>query len=149
MSNSDGSIGKRGYFFFLLFQCFINGEWYFTMLRAADATHPLSVEVDGTDDRPGMHSNRSIILGQPGPYIPFPSHSFLSYLGPNSYILLLDCRYIFYPSYELLKCWTDPTNDRAERKKDQVCSRFEYEKVFARLDALPSSVQHLIVLVGK
>ncbi|KAJ8463846.1 hypothetical protein ONZ45_g17443 [Pleurotus djamor] len=67
-------IGSRGYFFFLLFQCFIN------------------VDMDGVDDRPGCHVNRSIIFGAKGPYIPYPSHSFLAYLGPRTYILLLDCR---------------------------------------------------------
>ncbi|KAF7304654.1 C-CAP/cofactor C-like domain-containing protein [Mycena kentingensis (nom. inval.)] len=103
-------IGSRGYFFFLLFQCFIN------------------VEVDGVDDRPGKHSNRSIIIGSPGPYIPFSSHSFLSYLGPQTYILLLDCR--------------------AERRKDQICSPAQYDKVFQRLRQIPSGVQHLCVQVG-
>ena len=58
-----------------------------------DNSHIL-VEVDGADDRPGAHSNKSIVIGQRAPYIPFPSHSFLSYLGPNVYILLLDCRYV-------------------------------------------------------
>ncbi|KAJ7109226.1 hypothetical protein C8R44DRAFT_280276 [Mycena epipterygia] len=105
------AIGSRGYFFFLLFQCFIN------------------VDVDGLDDRPGKHLNRSLILGvSNGPYIPFPSHSFLGYLGPQTYILMLDCR--------------------AERKKDQVCSQTEYQKVFERLSKLPSSVEHLCVQIG-
>ncbi|KAJ7063156.1 hypothetical protein C8F01DRAFT_1131743 [Mycena amicta] len=104
------SIGSRGYFFFLLFQCFLN------------------VDVDGVDDRPGKHSNRSIIVGSVGPYIPFPSHSFLAYMGPQTYILMLDCR--------------------AERKKDQVCSPAEYDKVFQRLRQLPSNVEHLCVQIG-
>ncbi|KAJ7738523.1 hypothetical protein DFH07DRAFT_84470 [Mycena maculata] len=104
------TIGSRGYFFFLLFQCFIN------------------VDIDGLDDRPGKHSNRSLILGVNGPYIPFPSHSFLGYMGPQTYILLLDCR--------------------AERKKDQVCSQVEYQKVFERLSQLPPSVEHLCVQIG-
>ncbi|TFK72175.1 hypothetical protein BDN72DRAFT_371720 [Pluteus cervinus] len=104
------AIGRRGYFFFLLFQCFIN------------------VDVDGTDDTPGKHVNRSIIIGNPGPYVKFPSHSFLASLGPQSAIILLDCR--------------------AERKKEQVCSPQEYNKVFSRLYNLPASVQHLIVQIG-
>ncbi|KAI5124487.1 hypothetical protein M0805_003014 [Coniferiporia weirii] len=104
------TIGSRGYFFFLLFQCFIN------------------VDVDGTDDQPGAHSNKSIIIGQRGPYIPFPSHSFLTYLGPNCSMLLLDCR--------------------AERRKDQVCSPFEYDKVFRRIYRLPPQVHHLVVQLG-
>ncbi|KAJ3761059.1 hypothetical protein EV360DRAFT_93213 [Lentinula raphanica] len=102
------TIGTRGYFFFLLFQCFIN------------------VEIDGVDDK--SHVNKSIIIGAPGPYVGFPSHSFLGYLGPQTSILLLDCR--------------------AERKKDQVCSPMEYEKVFARMQQLPSSVEHLVVQIG-
>ncbi|TDL27575.1 hypothetical protein BD410DRAFT_812553 [Rickenella mellea] len=104
------AIGSRGYFFYLLFQCFIN------------------VGVDGLDDRPGKHSNKSIIIGGDGPFIPFPSHSFLTYLGPQCSMLLLDCR--------------------AERKKDQVCSRTEYDKVMEQIYRLPKSVEHLIVQIG-
>uniref|UniRef100_A0A0W0F8X0 PhoD-like phosphatase domain-containing protein n=1 Tax=Moniliophthora roreri TaxID=221103 RepID=A0A0W0F8X0_MONRR len=94
-------IGARGYFFFLLFQCFIN------------------VEVDGINDQPGAHINRSIIIGDCGPYVDLPSHSFLSYLGPQ-----------------------------AERKKDQVCSQLQYQKVFERIKCLPPSVEHLVVQLG-
>ncbi|TFY74486.1 hypothetical protein EWM64_g9525 [Hericium alpestre] len=104
------TIGSRGYFFFLLFQCFINDE------------------LDGTSDERGAHVNRSIIIGATGPYIPSPSHSFLSYLGPTSWMLMLDCR--------------------AERELDQVCSPEEYRKVFARLHSLPPHVEHLIVQLG-
>ncbi|EJF62578.1 hypothetical protein DICSQDRAFT_84388 [Dichomitus squalens LYAD-421 SS1] len=102
------TIGSRGYFFFLLFQCFIN------------------VEVDGRDDR--RHPFKSLVIGGDGPYIPYPSHSFLCYLGPHVYMLLLDCR--------------------AERKKDQVCSQREYEAVFARMKALPSTVEHMVIQTG-
>ncbi|KAF7363307.1 C-CAP/cofactor C-like domain-containing protein [Mycena sanguinolenta] len=111
MSPIFRTIGSRGYFFFLLFQCFINDD------------------VDGVDDRPGKHLNRSIIIGPSnGPYVPFPSHSFLAYMGPNAVILLLDCR--------------------AERRKDQVCSQSEYQKVFERLSKLPPNVKHLCVQIG-
>ncbi|KAF7295060.1 C-CAP/cofactor C-like domain-containing protein [Mycena indigotica] len=103
-------IGTRGYFFFLLFQCFVN------------------VDVDGVDDRPGKHWCQSTIIGSPGPYVGFPSHSFLAYMGPQTYILMLDCR--------------------AERKKDQVCSPAEYDKVFQRLKQLPTTVEHLCVQIG-
>ncbi|OCH90292.1 hypothetical protein OBBRIDRAFT_812785 [Obba rivulosa] len=102
------TIGSRGYFFFLLFQCFIN------------------VEVDGLNDL--QHPFKSLIIGVNGPYVPFPSHSFLSYLGPQTYMLLLDCR--------------------AERKKDQVCSQEQYTKVFSRASKLPSTVEHLVILIG-
>ncbi|KJA20267.1 hypothetical protein HYPSUDRAFT_68674 [Hypholoma sublateritium FD-334 SS-4] len=103
-------IGARGYFFFLLFQCFIQ------------------VEVDGVQDAPGQHAFRSLIIGEPGPYVRFPSHSFLSRLGPRVYILMLDCR--------------------AERKKEQVCSPGEYARVFGALNALPAGVAHLVVQLG-
>ncbi|KAI0050058.1 hypothetical protein FA95DRAFT_1677081 [Auriscalpium vulgare] len=104
------TIGSRGYFFFLLFQCFIN------------------IELDGTSDAPGSHWCKSLIIGGPGAYIPFPSHSNLSYLGPTSYILLLDCR--------------------AERRLDQVCGQEEYRKVFSRMHALPQGIEHLVVQLG-
>ncbi|KAF8968403.1 hypothetical protein BDZ97DRAFT_1655223 [Flammula alnicola] len=103
-------IGARGYFFFLLFQCFIN------------------VDVDGIQDAPGKHVYQSLIIGQPGPYIKLPSHSFLPRLGPKVYMLLLDCR--------------------AERRKDQVCSPEEYQRVFNRLNNLPAGVEHLVVQLG-
>ncbi|KAF8803514.1 hypothetical protein BYT27DRAFT_7225881 [Phlegmacium glaucopus] len=103
-------IGARGYFFFLLFQCFIN------------------VEIDGVQDLPGKHVFQSLIIGEPGPYVRYPSHSFLPRLGPQVYILLLDCR--------------------AERKKDQVCSPAQYQRVFDRLNNLPPGVEHVIVQTG-
>jgi len=103
-------IGARGYFFFLLFQCFIN------------------VEVDGVKDFPGKHAFRSLIIGDPGPYVRYPSHSFLPRLGPQVYMVLMDCR--------------------AERKEDQVCSMVEYQHVFKRLNSLPSEVEHVIFLLG-
>ncbi|TCD65630.1 hypothetical protein EIP91_002435 [Steccherinum ochraceum] len=102
------TIGSRGYFFFLLFQCFINPE------------------KDGLDGQ--RHPFKSIVFGGPGPYIPFPSHSFLSYLGPHSAILLLDCR--------------------AERKKDQVCSDQQYKAVLNRIYQLPKTIEHLVLLTG-
>jgi len=38
---------------------------------------------------------------------------------------------------------------RAERKKDQVCSPVQYDKMFARMEAvMPDSVDHLIVQLG-
>ncbi|KZT44122.1 hypothetical protein SISSUDRAFT_1111790 [Sistotremastrum suecicum HHB10207 ss-3] len=102
-------IGERGYFYYLLFQCFIVDS------------------VDGTD-LGYSHVNPSIIFGGLGPYIKAPSHSFLTYLGPRVYMLLLDCR--------------------AERRKNQVCSEVEYRMVFDRLDKLPPEVDHLVVLLG-
>ncbi|KAI0303483.1 hypothetical protein B0F90DRAFT_1809674 [Multifurca ochricompacta] len=98
------AIGSRGYFFFLLFQCFIN------------------------DDRPGAHSVKSVIIGGQGTYVPLRSHSFLTCIGPTSWLLMLDCR--------------------AERKLTQVCSEEEYTKVFQRLHALPFGVEHVIIQLG-
>ena len=37
---------------------------------------------------------------------------------------------------------------RAERKKDQVCSQQEYKAVFARLAALPRTVEHMVLQTG-
>ncbi|KAF9009415.1 hypothetical protein BDQ17DRAFT_1348058 [Cyathus striatus] len=104
------AIGSRGYLFFLLFQCFINPEF------------------DGLQDLPNRHVYKSIIIGERGPFIPLPSHSTLSWLGPQQWLLMLDCR--------------------AERKKDQVCSQAEYQKVFQRLNAIPPHVKHLVVQLG-
>ncbi|KZV71815.1 hypothetical protein PENSPDRAFT_650377 [Peniophora sp. CONT] len=104
-------IGARGYFYFLLFQCFI------------------SPDIDGYDDSgPQTHWMRSLIIGGPGVYIPFPSHSFLSYLGPTTQLLMLDCR--------------------AERKLDQVCSAHQYEKVFGRVNQMQPGVEHLVLQLG-
>ncbi|KAF8557334.1 hypothetical protein OG21DRAFT_1475599 [Imleria badia] len=104
------AIGSRGYFFYLLFQCFINPY------------------IDGLDDRRGTHPFKSLILGVRGPYVGLPSHSFLSYMGPNVRILMLDCR--------------------AERRKDRVCSSEEYRKVMEAISQMPPHVEHLIIQLG-
>ncbi|GAC98403.1 plasma membrane protein [Pseudozyma hubeiensis SY62] len=65
-------VGARGYFYFLLFQLFVNDE------------------VDGVSET--SHPNKSMIIGGDGVYIPFKNHSLLSYLGPKQWILLADCR---------------------------------------------------------
>ncbi|KAI9511315.1 hypothetical protein F5148DRAFT_1274284 [Russula earlei] len=101
-------IGSRGYFFYLLFQCFIN------------------VSIDGFDDR--SHVFKSTIIGGPGAFVPFPSHSVLTPIGPTAWILLLDCR--------------------AERMLTQVCSEEEYRRVFKRMSELPPGVEHLIIQLG-
>merc|ERR1712093_733537 len=74
------------------------------------------------------HCNKSLIKGGQGPWVPFINHSFLTYLGPSVRMLLLDCR--------------------TERKKSRVVSEVTYERVFAACRALPSSVDHLVVLLG-
>ncbi|KAG0146474.1 hypothetical protein CROQUDRAFT_44351 [Cronartium quercuum f. sp. fusiforme G11] len=107
------TIGSRGYFWYLLFQLFI-----------VDETDGISNQSD--HHRSNIHS--SLLLGGMGPYIPFRNHSFLTYLGPQVWILLLDCR--------------------SERKKDQVCSKETYQVVLDACRALPASVTHLIFLLG-
>jgi hypothetical protein len=52
---------------------------------------------------------------------------YLTYLGPDVYMLLLDCR--------------------AERKKDQVCSKLTYDRIFAAIKALPT-LKHLVFQLG-
>jgi hypothetical protein len=105
------SIGARGLFWYLLFQMFIVDD------------------IDGTSPTPNTHPTKSMIIGGEGAWVPLPSHSFLSYLGPKVYILLLDCR--------------------TERRKDQVCSSTTYDRVFAAIRALPAEVDHLIMLLGR
>lgn len=104
------TICKRGYFFYLLFQQFMNDE--------LDRITP------NTDNE----TFRSLIVGGPGAYIPYPTHNLLVYLGPKQAILLIDCR--------------------AQRKIDQVCARDTYERCFRAAEALPSTVQHLIIQLG-
>ncbi|CAG7846587.1 SubName: Full=Uncharacterized protein {ECO:0000313/EMBL:CCA69829.1} [Serendipita indica DSM 11827] len=103
-------IGDRAYHFFLLFQCFV-----------VDA-------VDGIDSRPGKHSTHSMLIGGAGAWIPYPSHSFLTYMGPATAMIMLDCR--------------------AERRLDRVCSETTYRRMFDRLWELPASVKHLVVQLG-
>lgn len=38
---------------------------------------------------------------------------------------------------------------RAERKKEQVCSKFTYDRVFAEIQKIPTNVEHLVFLLGK
>jgi hypothetical protein len=56
----------------------------------------ISVHVDGVDDRSGLHPVKSLIIGGPGVYVPFPSHSFLTPVGPTVWVLMLDCRCVRY-----------------------------------------------------
>ncbi|KAM0751564.1 hypothetical protein T439DRAFT_324749 [Meredithblackwellia eburnea MCA 4105] len=85
-------------------------------------------DVDGTNKTPGTHPNKSMVFGGEGAWIPFPSHNLLAYLGPKVYILLLDTR--------------------SERKRNQICSRETYDRVFAAIKGLPQEVEHLVVLLG-
>ena len=104
-------IGCRGYFWYLIFQVFCN-----------DA-------VDGVNTRPGSHPIKSMVICEPGEYIPFPNHSQISYMGPNVAMCMLDCR--------------------AERKLDQICTQGTYDRIFSLLHNLPPQTEHLIMLLGE
>ncbi|ORX38016.1 putative plasma membrane protein [Kockovaella imperatae] len=102
-------VGSRGYFWFLIFQLFVNDE------------------VDGTNPTPGTHPIKSMIIGEPGAWIPFPSHSLLVYLGPKVVMLALDCR--------------------AERKQKQICTMDTYNKTFNELKKY-AGVEQVVILLG-
>jgi hypothetical protein len=53
----------------------------------------------------------------------------ITYLGPQVAMVLLDAR--------------------AERRKDQVCSRATYETVFREIKRLGRDVEHLIFVLGE
>lgn len=103
-------IGARGYFWFLLFQLF-----------TTDAH-------DGTEPTPGSHVIKSMIVGaQHGPWIPFPSHSLIVYLGPKVHMLALDCR--------------------AERKLTEIVRKDTYDKCFGEVRKV-QGVEQLVLLLG-
>ncbi|CCM03699.1 uncharacterized protein FIBRA_05845 [Fibroporia radiculosa] len=114
------------------------GTFTFSSSSASSAVRPSAIsnfsflssftvaDVDGRDGR--AHPFKSHVLGARGPFIPYPSHSIVTYLGPEVWMLLLDCR--------------------AERKKDRVCSPQEYQVVLDRICALPGTVQHLVIQLG-
>ncbi|GAA5848571.1 hypothetical protein JCM8547_004555 [Rhodosporidiobolus lusitaniae] len=109
-------IGSFGYKWFLLFQLFIVDEM--------DGTNPTTA-VGGPRS---THPSKGLIIGGEGAFIPYPNHSYLSYLGPKQYILMVD--------------W------RSERRFNQLASKTTYEKCEAAVMALPPGVQHLVVLLG-
>ncbi|OWT39249.1 plasma membrane protein [Cryptococcus neoformans Bt1] len=103
-------VGSRGYFWFLLFQLFV-----------CDA-------FDGVNPVPGTHVIKSLIIGDKnGPWIPFPSHSLLVYLGPKVTLLALDCR--------------------AERRLTEICRPESYAKVFNEVKKL-QGIEQLVILLG-
>ena len=108
------AIGSRGYFFYLLFQQFTN-----------DAEDDISNEPAGAG---AGNPFRSYVIGGPGAYIPYPTHSILTYLGPQQYMLLIDCR--------------------AQRRLQQVCAQDTYDRCRDAVLGLPDSVQHLVVQLG-
>jgi len=102
-------VGSRGYFWFLVFQLFV-----------VDA-------VDGTNPTPGTHTLKSLIIGGPGAWIPFPSHSLLVYLGPKVSLLAIDCR--------------------AERKLNRIVTKETYQKLFTEVRKA-KGMEQLVVLLG-
>jgi hypothetical protein len=52
-----------------------------------------TAKIDGIDDKKHMMS--SLVIGGPGAYIPYPSHSFLTDMGPDQWMLMLDCRSVY------------------------------------------------------
>ncbi|WWC65575.1 uncharacterized protein I303_108193 [Kwoniella dejecticola CBS 10117] len=103
-------VGSRGYFWFLIFQLFVSDE------------------VDGVDPTPYSHTLKSMIIGDKrGPWIPFPSHSLLVYLGPKVTLLALDCR--------------------AERKLDRICTPETYAKTLGEVRKI-QGIEQLVILLG-
>jgi len=49
---------------------------------------------------------------------------------------------------KLTGCVVIDVRPRAERRKDRICSDFQYQKMFERLRQLPHTVEHLIVQLG-
>lgn len=82
---------------------------------------------DGTNPTPHTHPLKSLIIGEPGPWIPFPSHSLLVYLGPKVLMLALDCR--------------------AERKLTQVVTRKTYDKCLGEVRKV-QGIEQLVMLLG-
>ncbi|KEI40569.1 uncharacterized protein L969DRAFT_15927 [Mixia osmundae IAM 14324] len=107
------TIGSRNYFWYLLFQNFLVPDHDDKQLGVGKLTG---------------HVDPSILLGSKNYYIPYPSHSFLLYLGPDVALLSLDCR--------------------AERRKDRICTAETYAMVFDQLRKLPNSVSQVVILLG-
>jgi hypothetical protein len=60
--------------------------------RTSLAHSAVPVSLDGLDDQLGAHPIKSLIIGGQGTYVPFPSHSLLTPVGPTVWVLMLDCR---------------------------------------------------------
>ncbi|WFD32997.1 hypothetical protein MSPP1_004054 [Malassezia sp. CBS 17886] len=109
-------IGSRGVFWYLLFQQFM-----------CDPHDGITPGLGYNVNEPATPF-RSLIVGGPGAYIPFPTHNLLTRFGPKQYVLLLDCR--------------------AQRKINQVCAQDTYDICFDALQRLPHTVEHLVVQLG-
>jgi hypothetical protein len=88
---------------------------------------------------------KSTVIGVRGEYIPYPSHSLLTPIGPTAWMLMLDCRRV---DQKLGQLFFDTMTTRAERELGQICSEKQYATVFKRIYALPPGVEHLIVQLG-
>lgn len=148
-------IGSRGYFFFLIFQCFINRVFKFltfpqvtTQYLLITCTIPFYSGARWHERRTrdplqqvSHHRTARTVHSIPFSLLPFISrankldtHARLSVRSP----LLSTC-----PCFRWLT-----GRGRAERKLSQVCSETEYRKVFQRLQTLPAHVEHLVVQLG-
>jgi hypothetical protein len=104
-------IGSAGYFWFLLFQLF-----------TVDAFDGANV------GPPGSNPIKSLVIGGPGPWVPYPSHSLAVYMGPNVRLYALDCR--------------------AERKLHQIVSAESYKLMSDYVESMPPEVEQLVLLLG-
>ncbi|GAA5978118.1 hypothetical protein JCM10908_004235 [Rhodotorula pacifica] len=111
------AIGAAGYKWFLIFQMFLSDD-------VDGATYEMASGIP----HQSSHLSKALIVGGPGAFMPYPNHSFLSYLGPKMYILMID--------------W------RSERRFNQLASQTTYDRCEKAIDALPPGVEHLVVLVG-
>lgn len=83
---------------------------------------------DGVNPVPGTHAIKSLVIGDKnGPWIPFPSHSLLVYLGPKVTLLALDCR--------------------AERRLFEICRPESYAKAFNEVKKV-QGIEQLVILLG-
>lgn len=138
-------IGARGYFFYLLFQCFINGTP--VILTVFFFFKPLTMSqwswmVLMIRNTVTSHSSLAVL----GHTYPFPLiHSWLTLVHKHICCFWIPGEWTGYLSeVEILHFFLCS----AERKKTQVCSPEEYQKVFERLKYLPVNVEHLVVVLG-
>jgi hypothetical protein len=89
-------------------------DLYLVRSGADVSSRSQTVEVDGRD--PTRHPFRSLVIGGNGSYVPFPSHSFVTYLGPQVYMLLLDCRSVLCELSATLRRLDLSISERSARK---------------------------------
>lgn len=140
---SPRRIGSRAYFFFLLFQCFINGSWTELLFQPYNWPRCKSycrwLKRSISRFQVGRHWWPRAIRALPITFVPnaHRPNRLGAYAGLQVRWLQLG-----------VVCFLNAT-PRAERKLGQVCSEKEYANVFDRLkNTLPPSVEHLIIQLG-